>query len=211
MCDILHVEWTLVPKTPPQAILRCSSCGDTRPFRSSGRTRLNANGKQLDAWLIYKCIDCDGTWNRPIFERQSVRSLNPALVEALQASAPGYVAGLEFDQEGLKASAGRIEESEEFELRRRTICASGNRARIVITLALPYPASLRLDRLLASELQLSRSRLKVLFEAGDIRVEPARKDALKRSIRDGTVITLGLRDEAERLATGRAAMGGYQR
>jgi hypothetical protein len=207
MCDILHVEWTLVPKTPPHAILRCSSCGDTRPFRSSGRTRLNANGKQLDAWLIYKCVDCDGTWNRRIFERQSVRSLDPALLEALQASAPGYVANLEFDAGGLKACAGHIKESEEIELRRRVLFAPTDWKRIAITLALFFPTSLRLDRLLAAELPLSRSRLQVLFEAGDIRVEPTRKDGLKRGIRDGTVITLGLRDEAERLATGRAAMG----
>ncbi|WP_105381858.1 DUF1062 domain-containing protein [Neorhizobium alkalisoli] len=208
MCDILHVEWTLTPKTPPQAILRCSSCGDTRPFRSSGRTRLNANGKQLDAWLIYKCVDCDGTWNRPIFERQSVRSLDPALLEALQASAPGYVAGLEFDQEGLKACAGRIEESGDIGMGRKVLRHDADWRRIGITLALPYPFGLRLDRLLAAELPLSRSRLQVLFEAGDIRVEPARKDTLKRGIRDGTLITLDLRDEVERLAMGRAAMGG---
>lgn len=208
MCDILHVEWTLIPKTPPRPILRCSSCGDTRPFRSSGRTRLNANGKQLDAWLIYKCVDCDGTWNRPIFERQSVRCLDPALLEALQVSAPGYVAGLEFDQEGLKACAGRIEESEDIVIDGKVLRHDADWRRIGITLALPYPCGLRLDRLLAAELPFSRSRLQVLFEAGDIRVEPARKDALKRGIRDGTLITLDLCDEAERLATGRAAMGG---
>jgi hypothetical protein len=208
MCDILHVEWTLVPKIPPQAILRCSSCGDTRPFRSSGRTRLNANGKQLDAWLIYKCVDCDGTWNRPIFERQSVRCLDPALLEALQASAPGYVASVEFDQAGLKACAGRIEESEDIDMGREVLRHDADWRRIAITLALPYPCGLRLDRLLAAELPLSRNRLQVLFEAGDIRVEPVRRDTLKRGIRHGTLITLDLRDEAERLATGHAAMGG---
>ncbi|WP_341872397.1 DUF1062 domain-containing protein [Neorhizobium vignae] len=85
--------------------------------------------------------------------------------------------------------------------------------RIAITLALPYPTGLRLDRLLAAELPLSRSRLQLLYDTGEIRIGPERKDALKRGIRDGTLITLDLRDEAERLmvgmaALGRAAMGG---
>lgn len=208
MCTILHLEWTIIPKLPPRPILACSGCGTPKPFRSSGRIRLNANGKRLDAWLIYKCTTCDATWNRPIFERQGVRSLDPALLDAMQTSAPDFVARLEFDAETLRAKAGRIEESEEFAVRKRTLCDIADWRRIGIALALPFPAGLRLDRLLAAELGLSRSRLQKLFEAGEITVEPERKDMLKRGIRDGTTIMLDLRDEAERLSVGGRAMGG---
>jgi hypothetical protein len=208
MCDILHLEWTATPKTPPRPILACSTCGGPKPFRSSGRIRLNANGKRLDAWLIYRCIACDGTWNRPVFERQSVRAIDPAVLEAMQASTPDFVARIEFDALALKVRASRIEESEEIDMRKTVLRHDADWRRIAITLALPHPIGLRLDRLLAAELPLSRGRLQVLFDRQEIRVEPQRKDALKRGIRDGTLITLDLRDEAERLATGRAAMGG---
>jgi hypothetical protein len=179
-----------------------------RPFLSSGRIRLNANGKRLDAWLIYRCIACDRTWNRPIFERQTIRAIDPALLEAMQASTPDFVARIEFDAQALKAKAGRIEESDDIDMRKAVLRHDAGWRRIAITLALPYPTGRRLDRLLAAELPLSRSRLQVLFETGEIRVAPERKDALKRGIRDGTLITLDLRDEAERTAIGRAAMGG---
>lgn len=208
MCNILHLEWTAILKTPPRPILACSGCGTMRPYRSSGRIRLNANGKRLDAWLIYKCIDCDGTWNRPIFERQAIRAIDPAMLEAMQTSAPDVVSRIEFDLQALKARASRIEESGEFTICKKVLCCDTGWRRIAITLALPHPAGLRLDRLLSAELPLSRSRLQVLFEAGEMRVAPERKDALKRGIRDGTLIALDLRDEAERLAIGRAAMGG---
>ncbi|MDQ0133251.1 hypothetical protein J2T08_001152 [Neorhizobium galegae] len=208
MCDILHLEWTATPKTPPRPILACSGCGVSRPFRSSGRIRLNANGKRLDAWLIYKCFYCDGTWNRPIFERQNVRAIDPAVLEAMQASTPDFVSRIEFDAQALKARASRIEESDGIDMRRTILRCDADWRRIAITLAQPYPTGLRLDRLLAAELPLSRSRLQVLFETGEIRVAPERKDALKRGIRHGTLITLDLRDEAERIAIGRAAMGG---
>jgi hypothetical protein len=208
MYDSLHLEWTATPRTPPRPILACSGCGGSKPFRSSGRIRLNANGKRLDAWLIYKCIACDGTWNRPIFERQTIRAIDPAMLEAMQASTPDLVSRIEFDAQALKVRAGRIEESDDIDMRKTVLRCDPDWRRIAIALALPHPIGLRLDRLLAAELPLSRSRLQVLFETGEIRVEPERKDALKRGIRDGTLITLDLRDEAERLAAGRAAMGG---
>ncbi|WP_117190560.1 DUF1062 domain-containing protein [Rhizobium terrae] len=208
MCDILHIEWTLTPKNPPRPILACSGCGGQKPYRSAGRIRLNANGKRLDAWLIYKCTTCDGTWNRTIFERQSVRSLDPAVLEAVQASTPDFVARLEFDAEALKARAGRVEEDPELEVRKRMVSSMSGWRRIEIAFVLPYPTTLRLDRLLAAELGLSRSRLQKLFEAGEIRARPERKDVLKRTVRDGAAITLDLSDEAERMAVGRMAMGG---
>ncbi|KGD85858.1 DUF1062 domain-containing protein [Rhizobium sp. YS-1r] len=208
MSTILHLEWTIIPKHPPRPILACSGCGGPKPFRSSRRIRLNANGKRLDAWLIYKCTTCDATWNRPVFERQSVRSLDPTLLDALQTSAPDFVGRLEFDADALRTKAIRIEESEEFEVRRQALCDRADWRRIRIALALPFPAGVRLDRLLAAELGLSRSRLQKLFEAGEIMVEPVRKDALKRGIRDGTTIMLNLRDEAERISVGGRAMGG---
>ncbi|UIK06532.1 DUF1062 domain-containing protein [Neorhizobium galegae] len=207
MCNILHLEWTATPKTPPRPILGCSGCGGPQPFRSSGRIRLNANGKRLDAWLIYRCIACDGTWNRPIFERQTIRAIDPAMLDAMQASMPDFVARIEFDALALRAKAGRIEESDDIDMRKAVLRHDADWRRIAITLALPYPTGLRLDRLLAAELPLSRSRLRVLFDRQEIRVEPERKDVLKRGIRDGTLITLDLRDEAERLVVGKAAIG----
>lgn len=206
--DTLHIEWTVITRSPPRPILSCSTCGDTRPYRSSGRIRLNANGKRLDAWLIYKCVTCDGTWNRTIFERQSVRSIEPAILEAMQASTPDFVARIEFDTDALRGLAVRIEEDAQVEVRRRVISGAADWLRMEIALVLPSPAGIRLDRLLAAELGLSRSRLQGLFEVGEIAALPERKDALRRGVRHGTVISLDLRNEVERLAVGRMARGG---
>jgi len=208
MHNVLHIEWTIISRTPPRPILACSHCGYTRPYRSSGRIRLNANGKRLDAWLIYKCTSCDGTWNRTIFERQSVRSLDPAVIEAMQASTPSFVARLEFDIEALRAAAGRVAEASQVEVLRRIVSIGTEWQRIEIDLKLPSPAGIRLDRLLATELGLSRSRLQHLFETGEIIATPERKDALKRGVRDGVTITLDLRGEVERLAVGLRARSG---
>jgi len=37
------------------------------PFYCSEKFRLNANGQQVDIWLIYKCAKCDTTWKLTLF------------------------------------------------------------------------------------------------------------------------------------------------
>ena len=102
MSDVLRVQWTIVPRTPPQPWLACSRCGEAKPFRSSDKIRVNANGKRLDAWLIYRCTSCDNTWNRPVLERRHVGSVDPLVLTSLQANDPTLARRLAFDAESLR-------------------------------------------------------------------------------------------------------------
>lgn len=87
MSPVLRVRWTIVPQTAPQPWRHCRRCGGTRRFRTGGKIRLNANGKLVDAWLIYRCAACDDTWNRPILERRPLRTIDPDVLGAeLQVS-----------------------------------------------------------------------------------------------------------------------------
>lgn len=185
MCAFLRVRWTITPLIPPQPWIVCSSCGGPRPFQSSGRIRLNANGKRLDAWLIYKCLSCDKTWNRPLFERRNRGDIDAATLDALHFSESGWVKAREFDVDDLRRRAQRIEEFADMEMSEEVLNAVEDRAvRMEIELRVVLRASLRLDRLLATELGLSRSRLDVLHAAGRLRIDPERKDGLRRRVRD---------------------------
>ncbi|WP_119274920.1 DUF1062 domain-containing protein [Taklimakanibacter deserti] len=191
MCDLERVQWTIIPRTAPQPWIACSRCGEPKPFRSSGKIRLNANGRRLDAWLIYKCSDCDGTWNRPLFERRPIGDISIADLEALQSNDPGWVKSYEFDIGGLRDRARRIDEGTEVEVHKQTLTDETGTGNILeITLVVRSAVGLRLDRLLAAELGLSRSRLHALREQGQLRIDPDHKDVLRRRIRDGTRIVL---------------------
>ncbi|WP_246662655.1 DUF1062 domain-containing protein [Rhizobium sp. P44RR-XXIV] len=141
-----------------------------KPFRSSGRIRLNANGRKLDAWLIYKCTDCDKTWNRTLFERRNVRDLSQSTLAALQNSDPDWVRLQEFDVDGLKRYAQRIDWSPDAVVRKEMIRRLDGWTTLEIELAAECAASLRLDRLLASEFTISRRRLQTLHEDGKLKV-----------------------------------------
>ena len=179
-----------------------------RAFQSSGKIRLNANGRRLDAWLIYKCLTCDKTWNRPLFERQNVRDIDPAILEALQANDINWIQTESFNLEALKRKSQRIDEFPEFDIAREVLRETAGWTRLEIELAVPLPAGTRLDRLLASELELSRTRLQTLHEKGLLRTNPDRADILRRRIKTGIEVMIDLATVADReLSWGPLATG----
>ncbi|MBR1126089.1 DUF1062 domain-containing protein [Bradyrhizobium lablabi] len=204
MCNLLQVRWTLVPRIAPQPWIACRACGGFRPFQSSGKIRLNANGRKLDAWLIYKCTSCEGTWNRTIFERRNVGDIDSATLAALQSNDPHWIRARAFDLEALKRSTHRIDVSADCEVRKELLREAADWKFLEIEFSISVPVSLRLDRLLASELRVSRSQVSALHEAGLLTGTPDRADVLRRRIRDGFRITVDLSGADDRRPTWRS-------
>jgi len=190
MCNSTVVRWTITPRIAPRPWIACGGCGTLRPFQSSGKVRLNANGRRLDAWLIYKCIDCARSWNRPLFERRTLKEIAPAVLEAAHFSTPEWVRVQEFDIDGLRRHAQRIDEFGDVDIDRQDVGEAAKPGQIVIEVEVALPTSLRLDRLLAGELGLSRSKLQSLHEEGRLVIEPDRKDVLRRRVRSGMQVRL---------------------
>ncbi|CCM76538.1 DUF1062 domain-containing protein [Rhizobium mesoamericanum] len=145
MYPILQVRWTIILRMAPEPWIACSGCGGPKPFRSSGKLRLNANGKKLDAWLIYRCTSCGKTWNRPLVERQNLRDIDPGTLEALQTNDPGFIRFHAFDLQGLRLKASRIDQSTGIAVVKETIGTVQRALMLEIGLVVPGVASLRLD------------------------------------------------------------------
>jgi hypothetical protein len=207
MCNTLRVQWTIIPRNPPQPLIACSGCASYTLFRSSGKLRLNANGKKLDAWLIYKCVNCDKTWNRALFERRSVKDIDPVTLEALQSNNPDWIRRHAFDTDALKRKCQRIEEFAEIDIHKKIISPAEHGERMEISLSISAPTCLRLDRLLATELNISRSRLQMLYETGTLKIDPQQKGVLRRRLKDGLRAVLDLSAEPDREALMRSACG----
>lgn len=185
MSNVLRVIWTIVPQITPQPWLNCNRCGGVRPFQSSHKIRANANGKRVDAWLIYKCVQCENSWNRPLLERRAIREIDPSSLHALQSSDPEYVRRLAFDVHDLRRRSERVEEFDAAVVQKRVL-SEGSRplASIDIMLAVPTPTCLRTDRLLAMELGVSRKRVQELQSAGRLAIGPGGGRVLRRAVRD---------------------------
>ncbi|MFK0256328.1 DUF1062 domain-containing protein [Streptomyces sp. NPDC090445] len=85
--------WVVTPTCLPLVRRRCHACASDR-FRASGKFRVNANHKALDAWLLVLCTGCGDTAKLTIFERANVRSVRPELLDRLHDNDHGLTAEL---------------------------------------------------------------------------------------------------------------------
>ena len=204
----LRVRWHITPLEPPRVWRHCGHCGAKRPFVSSGKFRSNAQKKRLDVWLIYRCAACGRTWNYPLFERCAVGEIAPPLFQAIAGNCAVTARRYARDVARLRPHAERVESCDEVRVE-KTILAGSLTApsEIVIALALSVPCDLRLERLLARELALSRSAVRRLHERHVLTVAPDRGSALRQATRDGQSITIDLRALASDDLTARIVTG----
>jgi hypothetical protein len=85
--------WAVVPTCLPLVVRRCHACASER-FRASGKFRVNANHKLIDAWLLVLCAACEETAKLTVLERMKVRAIRPELLDRLHDNDPGLTAEL---------------------------------------------------------------------------------------------------------------------
>lgn len=174
---IRRERWKLVPEAVPTVRRNCSKCKEKREFINSMKFRVNANGKNVDVWLIYRCEKCSTTWNMSIFERSPVSAIPEEEYAGFQANdrllAESY--GRRMDlfvknrAEAVTPEGGyRIEAEAESETGAEEGAEAGAEENVLpaessfrrIELEVPFPMVLRLDSLLADRLGVSRSMVK---------------------------------------------------
>jgi hypothetical protein len=183
--------WRIMPLATPRVWRHCAQCHAVRPFASSDKFRLNANQRKVDVWLIYRCMDCDTTWNCTLFTRCTPEQIGLALYQRLQQNDQPTAWAYAFDLARLRRLGGRVDAAVPVGVQRRPqdgIYLQGAEHRIA--LELPYPCAIRLDRLLASELRVSRACLIRGFDCGLLRIFPEDGHSLRKPIQHGQVIVL---------------------
>lgn len=189
------VQWTVLSAETLRIERQCARCGRITPFVSTDRFRLNANGSRLDAWLIYMCRVCGNRWNRTLFERRPVRSLPPETIDALQKNDAGLARSFAA-QVSKRTDRYRSGNTETFRIE-ANILSLARPFEDGLELVLLNPANLRvrLDRVLAEGLSVSRSKVHRLSEMGVFRSRTASKKALRQPIGEKTVLGLQCLDQ----------------
>ncbi|WP_162917534.1 DUF1062 domain-containing protein [Dongia deserti] len=193
MQQILRVTWQVAPLQCPLIRRHCSRCRTAMPFACSMKFRTNAQKKRIDVWLIYRCTACDETWNLPVHERVAVGDIPDAEFHAIACNDLALAMRHAFDHARL-ARHGILEHAAGVAVRKSPRDGSPRDASAIeIALAVSSPCKIRLDRLLASELRLTRSQLRALYDSGALRLSQAMKP-LRTPVADGQSISIDLSD-----------------
>jgi hypothetical protein len=180
----------------PHLKRHCLRCATERRFVSSGKFRVNAQKKSLDAWLIFLCTACDYRWNLPIHERQSVNTIDPTELDALMRNDAAWAARY--------AAAGSISSDVAVTLA-GPVPLEPKTTTIEMAIAVTPACAIRLDRLLARVLGLQREETRRLSSTSLLTITPASQKALRRPAIDGQTIRIDLTGCSEELRTRLAA------
>lgn len=163
--------WTITALELPRVVRRCPRCDLARAFVSSGCFRVNAQKRRLDVWLVHRCSVCDETWNAPIAERVSPESLGERL-DAYHRNDETLARSLAFRVPGADCAVA-------YAVERPPLGPGIARVRLV------DPVAVRLDRLLAGELGVSRGEIARRAQRGALGGLDAR-----RRVTDGLEVPL---------------------
>ena len=161
----MQYHWYARPEGLAKVIKYCGHCGRKTAFYCSQNFRVNAQKKTLDVWLIYKCEACDATWNMEILSR-----INPCAIEASM-----YEGFMKNDSELAKRFASDasilVKNRAEADFDALPFIVDGEipRGGEEALIELTCDFGVRLDKLIAQKLSLSRSAVKKLMEKGGIR------------------------------------------
>ena len=95
------ITWEVQYLSPPFVVRYCKKCGKKTEYICSGLFRVNAQKKTLDIWLIYKCSNCDTTWNSTVYSRISSQSFSPEQLAKFQTNDSNLVEQYAMDIERL--------------------------------------------------------------------------------------------------------------
>jgi hypothetical protein len=185
-------RWLIKPLSCPRVVRYCPGCGVAKAYVCSERFRINAQKKVVDVWLKYRCIDCGDTWKLPLLERQAIAGLDKNLYEAFVNHDPALVWRYAFDMAQLRQHALQVDADIELAVERSVEreddigCVEG----ALIVFDVPFQCEMRIDRLLAAELDVSRATVQRWGECGAIRLMCGRRVALNKPVRNGLQLLL---------------------
>lgn len=155
-----------MPICLPVILRRCHACASGR-FRASGKFRVNAHHKLLDAWVLALCTTCGDTNKLTVIERMNVRAFPPELLDRLHRNDPGLLAELLQDPVVLRRNRLALDWDDAWRLDTGGSVALGHEA-IDISVHFAARIPVRPVRLIAEGLGMSRAEVERLMTEGNL-------------------------------------------
>lgn len=164
--------WEVKAKNTPLLKKKCNHCNSDR-FQCSDKFRLNAQKKNIDIWLIYRCVKCNNTYNMTVFSRIRTESISKEIFNKFSENNTEIAWQYAFSQEAImKNNAEADWKSVEYEIsfQNLTIESLINRESDMISFQIqcPFDFNMRISTVIRTCLGLSSSKLNLLLASGAV-------------------------------------------
>lgn len=184
--------WEIKVKNTPLLIKNCSHCESDR-FYCSDKFRMNAQKKNIDVWLIYRCVKCDNTCNITLLSRTKPDLIDKKLFHSFSMNDREVAWQYAFSAGMASKNKLQIDyDSAEYEVISNISfedIMNMNNAIISILIECDFELNLKLLSLIKRCFSLSTTRLKHLFEEGNISLLSG-KTSPKCKVKNGDIILI---------------------
>ena len=186
-------KWEIKVKSTPTLKRKCNHCSSNR-FYCSDKFRLNSQKRNMDVWLIYRCVECDSTYNLTILSRTKPELIKKDLFlkfsENNEAMAWEYAFSFET---GRKNNVELDYDSVKYEILYDPISIddilSSKDEILTFKIQTPFDFGLKLSSIIRMCLGLSSNQLNQLIEAKVI-FTPEDYSIKKRKVRNGDLVLI---------------------
>ncbi|WP_250254289.1 DUF1062 domain-containing protein [Chryseobacterium sp. Marseille-Q3244] len=191
----MSIEYTWVVKAQNTPLLKkkCSHC-DSERFHCSDKFRLNAQKKNIDIWLIYRCVKCSHRYNMTLFSRIRTESISKEIFNRLSENDTDLAWEYAFSRETRKKNNAEADlESVAYEIQFDEVSIEQMMASdsevLSFRIKCPFEFNLRLSTVIRTCLNLSSSKLNQLMEADAVFVHE-RSLQKKHKVQHGDVVKI---------------------
>lgn len=186
------ITWEVKVKNTPLLIKKCSHCDSDR-FYCSDKFRMNAQKKNIDVWLIYRCVKCDNTCNLTLLSRSKPDLIDKTLFHSFSMNDKNTAWKYAFSTEMERKNNLRLDYgSVEYEVIPNTsledLLNLSNEV-IKIHIKCEFEFDLKLSSLIRRRFSLSANQVKRMFEDGIITIS-SNKPPQKHKVKDGDMILI---------------------
>ncbi|MFT0586606.1 DUF1062 domain-containing protein [Bacteroides thetaiotaomicron] len=185
--------WEIKVKNTPVLKRKCNHCNSNR-FYCSNKFRVNAQKRNIDVWLIYRCVECDSTYNLTILSRTKPELIKSDLFlkfsENDEETAWKYAFSAEIAQ---RNSVEPDDSSVEYEILHNNSSINdilnANDEIVAFKIQTQFHFGLKLSSVIRSCLELSANQFNHMVELEGI-FSPENYSLKKHKIRNGDIILI---------------------
>jgi hypothetical protein len=167
--------WEVKAINTPLLKRKCNQCNSDR-YYCSENFRMNAQKKNIDIWLIYRCVKCDNTFNMTILSRTTPEFINKNMFNKFAENNTGLAWQYAFSHETSRKNKVELDfGSVEYNIQHNDISIEDilNFDSEIVTFMIkcPFDFNLKLSSVIRICLKLSANKLNKLIEGEIISVQ----------------------------------------